>query len=105
MGIGHKFEARQPGLHEKEIYVCSGCGAALFASDKKFDSGCGFPSFWLHLGENVRQNKLDTYGRTRIQLLCNHCGAHLGHLFAHSHTPTQKRYCINAAAITLEKDS
>lgn len=103
MGIGHKFEVSQPEV--EGMYICTGCGAALFETDKKFDSGCGFPSFWLHIGEHVRQNELSTYGRARIQLLCSRCGAHLGHLFEHTLTPTQKRYCINAEAITLVKTS
>ncbi|MFD3001471.1 peptide-methionine (R)-S-oxide reductase [Pontibacter toksunensis] len=60
-----------------------------------------FPSFWSHIGENVRQQRLNTYGRLRIQLVCNVCGLHLGYLFDHSLTPTKVRYCINADAIQL----
>ncbi|RYF87002.1 MAG: peptide-methionine (R)-S-oxide reductase, partial [Chitinophagaceae bacterium] len=79
-----------------EKFACANCGCILFDADKKFEAGCGFPSFWLHHGNNVKQNPLHTYGRSRIQLLCNDCGAHLGHLFSHKHTPNGLRYCINA---------
>ncbi|RDV14900.1 peptide-methionine (R)-S-oxide reductase [Pontibacter diazotrophicus] len=103
MNIGYKFDLQQTDRNEKGIYACSVCGTALFAPEKKFNSGCGFPSFWAHIGENVRQNKLDTYGRSRIQLDCNQCGLHLGHLFEHTLTPTQVRYCINADAIQLKE--
>jgi peptide-methionine (R)-S-oxide reductase len=87
--------------NEKAIgnYHCSQCGAPLFEATKKFDAGCGFPSFWMHLHDQVQLNPLNTYGRHRIQLLCSHCGQHLGHLFQNKHTPTQLRYCINADAI------
>lgn len=84
-------------------YLCSRCGTPLFEAAKQFDAGCGFPSFWLHMGEQVRLNPLHTYGRERIQLLCNNCDQHLGHLFAHKQTPTQLRYCINAEAIQYRK--
>lgn len=89
--------------HEPGIYTCAACGNALFKADKKFDVGSGFPSFWEHIGESVRQNQLNTYGRARIQLLCNYCGQHLGHLFDDKRAPTNLRYCINANALKLEK--
>ncbi|QCR23976.1 peptide-methionine (R)-S-oxide reductase [Pontibacter sp. SGAir0037] len=84
----------------EQIFYCSNCGTALFESEKKFDVGSGFPSFWGHIGHNVRQNPLDTYGRHRIQLLCNTCKQHLGHLFDDNRTPTNVRYCINADALS-----
>gem|GEM_PF-1918456 len=83
----------------KDSYVCSACGTTLFDAATKFDAGCGFPSFWQHHGNNVKHNFLQTYGRSRIQLLCNHCGQHLGHLFNSKVTPTGVRYCINGHAI------
>ena len=83
------------------VYSCTNCGSPLFEETKRFNAGCGFPSFWMHYGEHVVLNPLDTYGRSRIQLLCSHCGAHLGHLFPHKGTPTQLRYCINEKAIQL----
>jgi len=84
-------------------YVCSQCGTQLFEAAKKFDAGCGFPSFWMHVGAQVKLNPLDTYGRKRIQLLCHTCGQHLGHLFTHKQTPSQLRYCINSEAIRFQE--
>lgn len=88
---------------QEGIYRCSNCACALFDAEKKFDSRTGFPSFWSHIGNNVKENFLDTYGRERIQLLCNGCGLHLGHLFPNKTTPTKIRYCINADSIRLEE--
>jgi peptide-methionine (R)-S-oxide reductase len=82
------------------VYVCSSCRNELFDSAKEFDSRTGFPSFWMHIGDNVRKKFLNTYGRERTQLLCNYCEQHLGHLFVNKNTPTQVRYCINSESIS-----
>lgn len=92
------------GAGETGTYVCSACGFELFEAAKKFNAGCGFPSFWLHIADHVKLNPLDTYGRHRIQLLCNNCGQHLGHLFDNQYTPKKVRYCINETAIRLKGD-
>lgn len=86
------------------LYVCAACGTALFEAAQKFEAHCGFPSFWLHIGDNVKFNQLNTYGRERIQLLCNHCGHHLGHLFPNKQTPTGVRYCINKDSISWKEE-
>ena len=99
MGIGHKFAAKQLSGGPPFIYNCAACNSSLFSAAEEFDAGCGFPSFWNHIADHVRQQTLSTYGRTREQLVCSRCGAHLGHLFAHPHTPTQVRYCISKEAI------
>ncbi|GAA4437650.1 hypothetical protein GCM10023188_32090 [Pontibacter saemangeumensis] len=99
MSIGHKFERKQQGTETQAIYSCAVCGNSLFSAAEEFDAGCGFPSFWAHIGENVRRQTLSTYGRTRTQLVCSQCGAHLGHLFDHPRTPTHVRYCISNSAI------
>jgi peptide-methionine (R)-S-oxide reductase len=83
----------------KGIYSCINCGNALFDAQTKFSVGSGFPSFWAQIGQNVKHKLLTTYGRNRIQLLCSQCGQHLGHLFNDARTPTNVRYCINAAAL------
>jgi peptide-methionine (R)-S-oxide reductase len=83
------------------MYTCAACGHPLFCAAKKFEAGCGFPSFWQHIDEGVQLNPLSTYGRERIQLLCKACGLHLGHLFPNKHTPTGVRYCINKESIRL----
>ena len=95
-----KMAASQQEKQPKETYACSSCGHELFDAETKFESGTGFPSFWMHIDQNVRQKFLTTYGRERIQLLCSNCDQHLGHLFENKKTPTRLRYCINAAAIS-----
>lgn len=88
---------------DQEKYSCSKCGILLFEAAVKFDVGSGFPSFWRHIADHVRLNPLATYGRERIQLLCNSCGQHLGHLFEDKRTPSELRYCINSKSINKIK--
>lgn len=83
-------------------YVCAGCGLELYSSDAKFDSGCGWPSFY----EAVENEHLETavdrgFGMVRTELMCNGCGGHLGHVFDDGPMPTGKRHCINSASIKL----
>ena len=101
------FEQKQIDLTEYSTatgtYNCVKCGHVLFDSNKRFEAGCGFPSFWLHKEDQVILKRLDTYGRERIQLLCRNCGQHLGHLFDNPHTPSKVRYCINADSIRQQQ--
>ena len=98
-----KFAPINLDNNQEGIYTCSNCGQPLFDASKKFDAGCGFPSFYIHKGNAVKENALYTYGRDRIQLLCNSCGQHLGHLFKNNFTPTNLRYCISEKAILFKK--
>lgn len=84
------------------VYVCAGCGSPLFASDSKFDSGSGWPSYFQPVSEQSVETHSDrSLGMERTEVHCSTCGGHLGHLFADGPQPTGNRYCINSISLQL----
>ncbi len=87
----------------KGMFVCAGCGAELFPSDKKFESGTGWPSFYdVAKSDAVELREDRSHGMKRAEVVCKRCGGHLGHVFDDGPMPTKKRYCINSCALEFE---
>lgn len=86
-------------------YNCVGCGTPLFEAATKFDAGCGWPSYFAPINSEVVERVVDqSHGMVRVEVRCNHCGSHLGHVFEDGPQPTGERFCINSAAINFAPD-
>lgn len=97
---GEYWNTKTPG-----VYHCRCCGEPLFLSDTKFDSGCGWPSFFQPVAADVIQEETDrSHGMLRTEVMCKACGCHLGHVFEDGPAPTGLRYCINSLSVKLQPE-
>lgn len=102
-GTERAYTGEYHNSKKKGIYRCAGCGNELFHSDAKFDSGTGWPSFWMPISEESVVTQADNgFFARRTEVLCSRCGGHLGHVFDDGPPPTDLRYCLNSLALDFE---
>ena len=102
-GTERAFTGEYWDKKDSGTYRCAGCGTELFTSDSKFESGCGWPSFYEALEKDkVEEREDNSFGMRRIEVLCKQCGGHLGHVFPDGPKPTGLRYCINSASLKFD---
>lgn len=103
-GTEHPFSGKYTDCKTEGTYSCAGCGEPLFSSTTKFDSGTGWPSYFQAINDKaIEETKDNSLGMTRVEVHCNNCGSHLGHVFHDGPQPTGLRYCINSVCLDLKE--
>ncbi len=103
-GTERPFTGEYDKFYEEGIYKCAGCETELFVSDTKYDSGCGWPAFYESLPGRIEESRDNSFGMTRIEITCENCGGHLGHVFNDGPKPTGLRYCVNSASLDFDSE-
>ena len=105
-GTERPFTGEYDKFYKDGTYKCAGCGTELFTSSSKYDSGCGWPAFYEAMPEKIQESADNSFGMTRVEITCENCGGHLGHVFNDGPEPSGLRYCVNSISLDFDsKDS
>jgi len=100
-GTERPFTGEYDKFYKDGTYKCAGCGIELFTSSSKYDSGCGWPAFYEAMPEKIQESADNSFGMTRVEITCENCGGHLGHVFNDGPQPSGLRYCVNSISLDL----